>query len=72
MKRPARTLPLLAVTVSTRAGSDPDVIDASHDVYGDWPDIVEACDKSPTGQCQYSSADGHRNCIHCGEGDGVL
>lgn len=72
---PDRSIPRLQIkraTVSTRAGTDPDEIDAATEAVGDWPDIFEPCQLSPVGQCQYSHHDGYEFCIHCGKGDGVL
>lgn len=71
MKSP-RTIKVLQVSIAS--GSDPDVIEALDDcdeAYGDWPDVIEPCIASPTGQCQYDYRDGHENCIHCGKGEGV-
>ena len=51
--------------------SDPDLIDDATEVYGDndneqdFPWIVEVCEASPVGQCEYSFVDPDR-CIHCG------
>lgn len=68
---------LKRLTVSTAAGSDPDVIeslDDCHEAYGDGPfgEVIERCILSPIGQCQYSHHDGYENCVHCGKGECVL
>lgn len=72
-----RTIPIRRITISTRAGVDPDTIDDPSEVYGDgevddFGTVIEPCILSPTGQCQYDHHDEFENCIHCGKGDGVL
>lgn len=37
----------------------------------DLGNVVEHCAKSPVGQHQYSIADKHERCIHCGERSGL-
>lgn len=71
-----RTIPKL--TICTASGSDPDVIesmDDCRDVYGidvdEFGDVIELCDHSPDGQCQYSWRDKWRACIHCKKESGL-
>lgn len=66
-----RTLPLLLIATSADPDSDPDAFDHATEVYADWPEILEHCERSQTGQHQYEAKDGFRKCIHCGMGDGV-
>jgi hypothetical protein len=72
MNSPARTLPLLPVA-SRELAQDPEcAIDRSPNVYADVSDVdfgeYPICPKNPNdGHCTYSSADGHRHCIYCGE-----
>lgn len=44
-----------------------DTIDDATEVYGDWPDVVEPCSKSPSRVCEYSVQDPD-HCKHCGRG----
>jgi hypothetical protein len=48
--------------------SDPDLIDDCTQVYGDgWPDVDDACDKSPSGHHEFDCSLGSdpEICIHC-------
>lgn len=61
-----RTLPLRKITISTRAGADPDSFEDSDQVYASWPEIVERCHRAPAGQCEYTNKDNWIRCIYCG------
>jgi hypothetical protein len=66
-----RTLPF-AVVIPIASGSDRDVIeiDDCREVVGDWPEVIEPCDKSPDGQCVYGWPD-DRACKYCGRLSGL-
>lgn len=66
-----------SLTIPISSGSDPEPIeiDDSHEAIGeidtdDFGDVIELCDKSPTGQCEYSILD-PVHCMHCGKGGGM-
>lgn len=62
-----RMLKLRQITVSTKAGDDPDAIDEAMERVHDYPEIDTPCDKSPSGQCEYNSEDRFYfdKCLHC-------
>ncbi len=55
-----------------RLGTDPDGIDDATEVYGDGltfdiHNCSEPCDRSPSGQCEYTMKfHNWARCIHCG------
>lgn len=61
------------LTVPIGAGSEPDLIEIEdiHDAIGEFQDIDTPCDRSPSGQCEYSMSDNFRCCIHCGKESGL-
>lgn len=63
------TLPLLLIRHDPES-SDPDAFDHAREVYADWPEIVEHCERSRTGQHNYAPPNFDR-CTYCGKGDGV-
>lgn len=45
----------------------PDAEPKNENVYCDWPEVIEACEKNKeTGQHEYSIADDFIRCVHCG------
>lgn len=54
-------------TYAIPLSGEPAVVDIEDctEVYGEWPDVQEPCDFSPSGQCEYASSD-YDTCIHCG------
>lgn len=68
-----RMLKLRHITLSTKAGDDPDAIDDVTESIGDWPEISEPCpsNKAPAGQCDYTKADRFTRCIYCGRPSGL-
>ncbi len=59
-----------ALSIPIHSGSDPEPIeiDDAHESVGeidDFGDVIELCDKSPSGHCEYSISDPDV-CMHCG------
>lgn len=66
------------IVINTYAGSEPvlEMEDCTAAVgadleFDDFGEVIELCDRSPMGQCEYSWRDKWHACIHCGKPSGL-